>query len=268
MLTSLLTAEGVRLAVRQSPTDGPAVVLVHGWAQSGEAWSHQLADPSFRAHALDLRGHGSSDAPDDGYGDSAVWARDLRAVLDHTGPAVLVGWSYGGLVITDYLRAFGTADVRGLVLVGAITEIGRGRPGGATGPAMRAALPAALSEDPAVAVPALAEFYEHQGRFDGPTRQWMLGTALRVPARVRAALFRRDVGSAEVLRAVDKPTLVVHGTADEVVDPAAGAYAAATIPGAELRHYENTGHAPFLERPERFNADLAAFVAHTAAVVS
>ncbi|MEU7531372.1 alpha/beta hydrolase [Saccharothrix sp. NPDC042600] len=264
VLTSLLTAEGVRLAVRQGGTEGPAVVLVHGWAQSGEVWSHQLADPSFRAYAPDLRGHGASDAPADGYGDSAAWAADLRAVLDHTGPAVLVGWSYGGLVIADYLRAHGTADVRGLVLVGAVTEIGRGRPGGATGPAMRAALPAALAEDPAVAVPALAAFYERQGRFDGPTRQWMLGTALRVPARVRGALFRRDVDSAEVLRAVDKPTLVVHGTADEVVDPAAGDYAAATIPGAELRHYENTGHAPFLEQPERFAADLTAFVARTA----
>ncbi|MBB5954692.1 pimeloyl-ACP methyl ester carboxylesterase [Saccharothrix tamanrassetensis] len=263
MLTSLLTAEGVRLSVREAgPAHGPAVVLVHGWAQSGEAWSHQLADPAFHAHAVDLRGHGESEVPDTGYRDSATWADDLRTVLDHTGPAVLVGWSYGGLVIADYLRAHGTSEVDGLVLVGAITEIGRDRPGGRSGRVMREALPAALSEDPAVAVPALHRFCVEQAPgLPGDAVQRLLGTALRVPSRVRGELFRRDVGSAEVLEAVDKPTLVVHGTADEVVDPAAGEYAAATIPGAELRWYEGIGHTPFLERPERFAADLAAFVA-------
>lgn len=260
MLTSLLTAEGVRLAVRQGGTSGPAVVLVHGWAQSGEVWSHQLADPPFRAVAPDLRGHGESEVTEGGYRDSAAWAADLRAVLDRVGePAVLVGWSYGGLVVVDYLRAHGTAAVAGLVLVGAITEIGRDRPGGVTGPLMRAALPAALSEDPAVAVPALARFVAAQAPgLDGARVQRMLGAALRVPPRVRRELFRRDVGSGDVLRAVDRPTLVLHGTADEVVDPAAGEYAAAAIPGAQLRRYPG-GHAPFLKRPEQFTADLAAF---------
>ncbi|WP_433266125.1 alpha/beta fold hydrolase [Actinosynnema sp. CS-041913] len=263
MLTSLLTAEGVRLSAREAgPAHGPAVVLVHGWAQSGEVWSHQLADPPFHACAPDLRGHGGSDVPRDGYRDSATWAGDLATVLDHTGPAVLVGWSYGGLVIADYLRAHGTSRVHGLVLVGAVTEIGRGRPGGVTGRVMREALPGALSDDPAVAVPALHRFCAEQAAgLSGEVVQRLLGTALRVPARVRGELFRRDVDSADVLRAVDKPTLVLHGTADEVVDPAAGEYAAATIPGAELRRYEDVGHAPFLERPERFSADLAAFVA-------
>ncbi len=260
MLTSLLTAEGVRLAVRETgPAHGPAVVLVHGWAQSGEVWPEL---PSTHSYAPDLRGHGGSDVPAAGYRDSATWAGDLRTVLDHTGPAVLVGWSYGGLVIADYLRVHGTADVHGLVLVGAITEIGRDRPGGTTGRLMREALPAALSEDPEVAVPALLRFCaELAPGLPGDTVQRLLGTALRVPPRVRGELFRRDVGSLDVLKAVDRPTLVLHGTADEVVDPAAAEYAASTVPGAELRWYDGVGHAPFLERPERFAADLAGFVA-------
>ncbi|MEV0676617.1 alpha/beta hydrolase [Actinosynnema sp. NPDC050436] len=262
VLTSLLTDEGVRLSVRESgPAHGPAVVLVHGWAQSGEVWPPA---EHFHAYAPDLRGHGESDVPEDGYRDSATWAGDLRTVLDHTGPAVLVGWSYGGLVIADHLRHHGTDRVRGLVLVGAITEIGPDRPGGATGPAMRAALPAALSDDPEVAVPALLAFCAAQG-LPGADVQRLLGTALRVPARVRRELFRRDVGSAEVLAAVDRPTLVVHGTADRVVDPAAAEYASATVPGAEARWYDGVGHLPFRERPERFAADLAAFVAEVGA---
>ncbi|MGW4109444.1 alpha/beta fold hydrolase [Actinosynnema sp. NPDC004786] len=261
MQNTLLDAGGVRLAVRESgPVDGPAVVLVHGWAQSGEVWSPH---PSMRSYALDLRGHGRSEVAAGGYRDSAVWASDLKAVVDHVGrPVVLVGWSYGGLVVVDYLRAHGTGLVDGVVLVGAITEVGRDRPGGVTGPVMRAALPGALSDDPAVAVPALADFCRDQSPgLPGEVVQRLLGTALRVPPRVRRDLFRRDVDSAAVLKAVDKPTLVVHGTADEVVDPAAAEYAAALIPGADLRRYDGTAHSPFLERPERFAADLARFVA-------
>ncbi|MFD0199370.1 MULTISPECIES: alpha/beta fold hydrolase [Saccharothrix] len=264
MQNTLLDAEGVRLAVRESgPADAPAVVLVHGWAQSGEVWPSL---PSLRTYALNLRGHGDSEVVEGGYRDSACWAADLKAVLDHVGrPAVVVGWSYGGLVIADYLRVHGTAGVAGLVLVGAITEVGRDRDGGVTGPVMRAALPGALSEDPEVAVPAMARFCRDQASgLGGEVVQRLLGTALRVPPRVRREMFRRDVGSAAVLKSVDKPTLVVHGTADEVVDPAAGEYAAALIPGADLRRYDGTAHAPFLERPERFAADLAGFVAGVA----
>jgi len=118
---------------------------------------------------------------------------------------VLVGWSYGGLVITDYLRRHGTADVAGLALVGAITEIGRGHP--AAGRAGHAgALPAALSEDPDVAGPALGAFVTACRRPGTPSGCWRnpCGTRLRA-----AALFDRDVASADVLAAVDVPTLIV-----------------------------------------------------------
>ena len=261
MRKTLLDADGVRLSVRESgPADAPAVVLVHGWAQSGEVWPPH---PSLRSYAMDLRGHGASEVTEGGYRESAAWAADLEAVLDHVGrPAVVVGWSYGGVVIADYLRVRGTAGISGLVLVGAITELGRDRPGGRTGRVAKAVLPAAFSDDPAVAVPALADFCRDQAPgLAGDVVQRMLGTALRVPPRVSRDLFSRDVDSAGVLKAVDKPTLVVHGTADEVVDPAAGEYAAALIPGADLRRYDETGHSPFLERPERFAADLGRFVA-------
>jgi non-heme chloroperoxidase len=261
---TLLDAEGVRLSVRESgPVDAPAVVLVHGWAQSGEVWP---AQPLLRTFAVDLRGHGGSEVAEGGYRDSAVWAADLKAVVDHVGrPVVLVGWSYGGVVIADYLRFYGTARVSGVVLVGAVTELGSGRPGGVTGKVMRAALPAAFSDDPGVAVPALSGFCRDQAPgLSGEVVQRMVGTALRVPPRVRRELFRRDVDSAVVLKSVDKPTLVVHGTADEVVDPAAGEYAAALIPGADLRRYDGVAHSPFLEQPERFAADLSGFVAGVA----
>lgn len=247
-LTHVTAAGGGRLAVRESgPAGAPPVVLVHGWAQTGAVWDL----PCFHAHAVDLRGHGESDDFGD-YRDSARWAADLKAVLDHTGPATVVGWSYGGLVIADYLRFHGTANVRALVFVSAITEIGRGRPGGETGPVMRAALPGAITDDA-----VMAEFCQAMApALPSGTVGELTAAATSVSPKVRGELFRRDVGSADVLKAVDVPTLVVHGTQDEVVAPAAAEYSAALIPGAELSLYPDTAHAPFLERPQRFSADL------------
>lgn len=269
MTTAVAGAGGVRLAVRETGDPAaPPIVLLHGWCASGSAWAGQLADPCLAAHhrlvAVDLRGHGDSEVPDPaggGYADPAVWAGDLAAVLDRTGPAVLAGWSYGGLVITDYLRERGTDGVAGIVLVGAITEIGPGNPGGEVGPAWDGLMRPALSDDPAAAVPALTAL---AGRMTAPPApdavvQRLLADMLRVPPAVRGALFRRTLGSADVLTSASVPALVVHGERDEVISPRAAEYAAGKIPGARLRWFPDVGHMPFTERAQEFNAVLREF---------
>lgn len=257
--------DGTRLAYRRlgDPT-APPLLLLHGWAQAGSSWGSEVLDGlADHAHVLvpDLRGHGRSDAPEHGYDDAATWAADVDAVLadaDVTTAPVLLGWSYGGLVACDWLSRGGRAA--GLVLVGAITGIGRGNPGGRVGPAMRAALPDALSVDPAVAVPALTGVASAMTG-EGARAQALLGESLATPPRVRAALFDRTTGHAETLAAYDGAALVLHGTADTVVDPRAGEHAATTIPGASASWWDGAGHAPFLEHPTRFVAEVAALVA-------
>jgi len=269
-LRFLLGADGVRLAVRVAgDPQAPPIVLVHGWASAGSVWAEQLGDADLTARhrlvALDLRGHGESDVPDPadgGYDKPATWADDLAAVLAHVGrPAVVVGWSYGGLVITDYLRERGSAGLAGIVLVGAITEIGAGRPGGRTGSSWHGVMRPALSQDPAQAIPALTSLATAMTAepADGRDVQRRLGDMLRVPPKVRAALFRRDLGSAEVLAKVSVPTLIVHGDADTDVDPSTSDYAAGKIPGADLRWFPGVGHMPFVERRAEFNAALIEF---------
>lgn len=268
-------AGGVGLAVRAAGRPGaPPIVFVHGWGGSSAGWSAQFDDEELtgccRLWAVDLRGHGGSATPDaatGGYRESATWAADLAAVVDHAvaeaggRPAVLVGSSYGGLVLTDLLRSRGTAGVAGMVLAGALTEIGPGRPGGAVGSAMSSRMRELLSDDPAVAVPAVVGFVDELTAtpLDGPRTQRFVGDVLRVPPSVRLAMFRRTVDSADLLAGLRLPTLVLHGTADAVVAPTAAEYAAGKIPGAVLRWFSGVGHLPFVERAAEFDAELRAF---------
>lgn len=261
-----LAVEGVRLALLESgPPDAPPLVLLHGWSQSADVWASQLEGElagSYRVVAVDLRGHGRSSVPEDGYGDSGAWAGDLRAVLADLGrPAVLVGWSYGGLVIYDYLRTHGDDLVAGVVLVGAITEIGRGRRGGRIGPVMRAAIPDAYSEDIDVALPALLAFVRDMvcRPVGGRWTQLLAANALRVPPRVRAGLFDRSVDSTELLTGSTLPTLVLHGRQDPVVDVSAAEYAASLLPRARTHLMDGVGHLPFVEVAEEFDAVVGEF---------
>ncbi|QKV76692.1 alpha/beta fold hydrolase [Amycolatopsis sp. Hca4] len=267
MRTEVVGHGGVRLGLRVEGAENTTpIVFVHGWAQSARCWDAQLADPAlterFRLVAMDLRGHGASDVPVTGYDDPQVWADDLAAVLDFAGPeAIVVAWSYGGLVLMDHIRVHGTARLRGLVLVGAITEIGRDRPGGRVGPLMREHMRAMLSDDPDTAVPALTAFTRGMatGPVPGAQVQALLGASLSVPPSVRSALFRRDVGSEEVLVGIDKPVLVAHGTADRVIEPSAAEHALGKIPGAVGRWFVDGGHAPFAESAAEFDAVLRQF---------
>jgi len=241
------STDRTRLAVYSAGrADAPLVLLVHGWAQSARCWHHQLDDPGeLRVAAFDLRGHGGSDAPAHGYDDPRAWADDLHSVLRALGggPAVLVGWSYGGLVIADYLGRYGGAATAGVLLTGAITGLGRGVPGGRIGPVMRAALPGALSEDPEVAVPALTAFVHGMTAEPLPDTELrgLLEASTATPARVRAALFDRTADATGCVSAAGVRVLVQHGTADPVVDRS------------------TAEHLPFVEDPPRFDRTLRAF---------
>ena len=88
------------------------------------SWS-DLAD-DYRLVAMDMRGHGLSDKPREGYSDSRLWAEDVNAViadlrLDHP---ILCGWSYGPLPIFDYIRHYGEGDIGGVHIVGGISKLG------------------------------------------------------------------------------------------------------------------------------------------------
>ena len=104
---------------REVTGTGPAVVLVHGWGDDSSIWAATVEDLSAdcACTSIDLPGHGRSPAPTEtsAYEREALLAC-IDAVLDDTGPAVLVGHSLGGyLGLAHSVTRPGA--LRGLVLV-------------------------------------------------------------------------------------------------------------------------------------------------------
>jgi pimeloyl-ACP methyl ester carboxylesterase len=96
------SANGMRFHYQQTGS-GPDVVLVHGLTGDLSIWflcrAMQELGGSHRVTAYDLRGHGYSDVPPDGY-TSADHAGDLVALMDQLGidRASVVGHSFGGVI--------------------------------------------------------------------------------------------------------------------------------------------------------------------------
>ena len=267
----VLSADGTPLVYRAfGPADAPPFVLLHGWAQSSTCWGDGVLDAlarNFRVIAVDLRGHGYSGAPERGYDDSKAWAGDVDAVFAAEGvsernPALLLGWSYGGLVICDYLAAHGSAAVAAVILVGAVTSLGRGEKGGRVGPSMRAAIPGAMSEDPRDAVSALGSFgnaLTGAAEGTGVASQALLGASLSTPPRVRSALFARTVSNDDLLSELEVPVLVLHGSDDSVVDVSAAHHVVSLVPRGTTSIWDGVGHGPFVEDPDRFVDEVTRF---------
>jgi pimeloyl-ACP methyl ester carboxylesterase len=101
------TRDGVKLAYLDAGSGEPALMFVHGWCSDHTFWRDQI--PEFaqrhRVVAVDLRGLGESDKPDqdydiDGYVEDVAWlSREVG--LDRP---VLVGHSMGGVIALNVIR--------------------------------------------------------------------------------------------------------------------------------------------------------------------
>lgn len=107
--------DGVRIAVQEAgDPNGQPIIFIHGLLGSHLSWDKQVNSPELQRYRLitfDMRGHGMSGQPEraDAYRDGRRWADDLAAVIAGSGARqpVLVGWSLGAAVATNYLAAYG-----------------------------------------------------------------------------------------------------------------------------------------------------------------
>lgn len=262
----VVSPDGVRLAVQEwGNPQGPAILFIHGFAQSNLSWTKQVRDPvlaaKYRMVTFDLRGHGQSDKPDsrDAYQQNARWAGDVHAILQALSlrRPVLVAWSYAGRVASDYLMAHGDGAIAGVNFVSAVTDAASN-----AGAPANAAAGGTVSPDLAVQIAATRAFLEFCFVNKPPAEEFetMVAFNAMVPRYVRLAMLGRPTPYAETFAKLSVPVLVSHGTADRAMLPRNGEFTLGAIRGARASWYEGGGHMLFWENAARFNAELAAFV--------
>lgn len=250
---------GVRISFESSgPEGGPALVLLHGYSDSGFSFSRivPLLPPDRRIIVPDLRGHGRSSRPPAGYGIDDL-ATDVLALLDalHVESAVVLGHSMGSLV-AQRIAAVAPERVEALVLVGSAPSIRgvagldefRGAVDGLTDPVQEEFVRA--FQESTIARPVPAEFMDV-----------IVAESLRLPARVWRQLFDGMLEAPDVAAGrIAARTLLLWGAEDGVFGREQQTRLLELIPGARLHVYEGVGHAPHWENPEDFSADLVAFL--------
>ena len=263
---TVVSADGTRLAAFEGGTPGkPAILFIHGFSQCSFCWDQQFADPglaeNFQLAAIDLRGHGASEKPLESgrYAHDQLFADDVHAVITVLGliRPVLVGWSYAGRVISDYLNAHGTAGIAGINYVGARTKTDARFNGPGT-----QLFSEMTSDDLRLDIAATRKFLRACFVTQPPQDAFetMLAYNMLVPAKVRAAHIGRPPNDGANLARIQVPVLVTQGAEDLLVSKGLGEWTAQTIPGAKFSPYEGIGHTPFVEDAERFNRELAEFV--------
>nr|WP_229474947.1 alpha/beta hydrolase [Pseudoduganella lurida] len=267
---TVIAPDGVSLAVQESGDPaGPAILFIHGLLGSRLNWEQQVASPALQRYRLvtyDLRGHGLSGKPAgaEAYREGRRWADDLAAVIAAMGrpgaPArpVLVGWSLGGAVISNYLAAHGDAAIAGAVYVDGVIELAADQITphpqiyrDVTSPDLKTHLDAERA--------FLALCFRRQP--DAVTFQRLLANAAMASWDMQTAVQTMSVAASAGLGKARLPVLLLYGAQDALVQAApAIARARAINPRVRSIVYADSGHAPFIEEPERFNRDLAAFL--------
>jgi pimeloyl-ACP methyl ester carboxylesterase len=254
---------------------GPALLLLHGIANSSDTWSRAapLLSDRFTVIAPDLLGHGESATPRGDYslGAHASGARDVATSLGHDRVTV-VGHSLGGGIAMQFAYQFPERTER-LVLV---SSGGLGRDvhlllRAASLPGSDLVLPALTSQrlvelgrgiggllgkvglHPSADIAVLARGFAELD--NAGSRQAFLATLRSVvePGGQKVSATSRLALAAEL------PSLIVWGENDSIIPVAHGAAAHEAMPGSRFVVFEGAGHMPQEDQPHHFAAVLTEF---------
>lgn len=261
-----IEVDGCRIRYRDSGGSGHPVVFVHGIACSLEHWDHQFDSlaQQFRLIALDLPGHGQSSMGDQPY-DIPKFTTFLWRFIDamKLDSISLVGWSLGGAI--SLLATKEQAErVKHLVLTDAaamgqeVTFVFRLMILPLLGNLMtkpsRKGVDLQISscvEDPEIYSAELKEKMFTYASTPG-AQQAFLAT-LRSINNFFGQRKENVNRSIEALKTLSVKTLFIHGRQDRVLPYTHSVNASKLVKDSKLELFDNCGHEPQMEYPERFN---------------
>ncbi|QWW72293.1 alpha/beta fold hydrolase [Rhizobium sp. WYJ-E13] len=275
--TFIKTKDGVNIFFKDwGPKEAQPIVFHHGWPLSADDWDNQMLfflSKGYRVIAHDRRGHGRSAQVSDGH-DMDHYAADASAVYEYLDikNAVHIGHSTGGGEVARYVAKFGEPQKRvaKAVLVSAIPPLmlkTAANPGGSpieVFDGLRAGLAANRAQfylD--VASGPFFGFNRDgakvsQGLIQNWWRQGMIGSAKAHYEGIKAF---SETDQTEDLKKISVPTLVMHGSDDQIVpiDDSAR-LSVKLLKNGTLKVYEGYPHGMLATHAETINPDLLAFI--------
>jgi pimeloyl-ACP methyl ester carboxylesterase len=258
-LTHVGLSTGPRIHYAEcGPADGEPIVFVHGWPDSWFSFSRvmPLLPDDVRALAIDQRGFGDSEKPDAGYAIPDL-ARDVIAFLDAAGiaRATLVGHSFGTFVCRQAALA-DPSRVGSLVLIDTGFQPSNNTVLRELQQSMRELpdpIPIAFAREfqsSTVHHPVPPDFFDRIIEESRKLPPWLWRVAID---RLMAYDDTPQLGR------IAAPTLLIWGDHDALFSREEQDHFRAALPSAMFELYEDTGHCPNWERPERVAVDVAAF---------
>lgn len=244
------------------------MVLLHGWTCHGGYFQPQfdgLGD-DFHLIAPDLPGHGAAveaaDQSIEGAADEVaalLSAKDLKDVL-------LVGWSMGAIIAWSLLQRHGLNRVAGLVTIDMTPKVLNdadwtlGTKDGLDADRNRRVIDAMPRDWPRfaarIARTIFAEGAPETDRNDCVRREIEQNDPTAMAA-MWSSLVSQDFRAFQ--KSMPLPTLLLHGAQSQIYTKEVGEWQRDTLPKAQLRFLDGTGHAPHMERPDAFNEAVATF---------
>jgi pimeloyl-ACP methyl ester carboxylesterase len=248
------TLDGSRVHYKVLGTGPRTLVFVHGWTCSLAMWRLQASDfaaRGFRVVALDLPGHGGSDAPDVAY-TMALFARAVDAVLRDAGVprAILVGHSMGTPVVREFYRQHPEKTEALVAVDGALRALFTPEDAQKLLEPYRG--PGYASQ--------LERFADSMIPADRPElRAEAKAIMTKTPPRVALSAFESLADPANYREdPIRVPLLCVLARSSRWPDDYE-AFVRRLAPDAEIRFLDGVGHFLMLEKPEAVDPILAAF---------